>query len=435
MLLKSLDLKNFRCFKEFHIDFNDKLTVIVGQNGCGKSTILEAAAIAIGTFTAAMDDLPNYGIKKEDAYLAYYNMGSGIDVQPQYPVRISAKGILDNIDVSWERFLEAPSGKGSRGTLASSKEVTSIASKYQERFRQGDKTLVLPLIAYYGTGRLWAQHKEKKDDTFAKNTRTNGYIDNLDGAANNKLMLRWFKKMTVQQAQRNDTIPEYQAVRNAMSQCFRSITGFEKVEVQYNLDTDDIDVIYNDKNGEWVRIPVGRLSDGYRCTLSLIADIAYRMALLNPQFFDNVLKETNGVVLIDEIDLHLHPEWQARILSDLTEIFPQIQFIVSTHAPSVINSVKSENLVILENDKARIPNGEVYGKDTNTIVSGVMGSKERPKIVIESFEQFYKDLDENDLDSAEKQLGELEQLIGYDDSEVASLHTKLKLAKIKRSKK
>ena len=151
MLLKSLDLINFRCFKEFHIDFNDKLTVIVGQNGCGKSTILEAAAIAIGTFTAALDDLPNYGIKKEDAHLAYYYLGSGIDVQPQYPVRIAAKGNLDNTDVSWERFLDAPSGKGSRGTLASSKEVTSIASKYQERFRKGDKTLVLPLIAYYGT--------------------------------------------------------------------------------------------------------------------------------------------------------------------------------------------------------------------------------------------------------------------------------------------
>ena len=435
MLLKSLDLTNFRCFKEFHIDFNDKLTVIVGQNGCGKSTILEAAAIAVGTFTAALDDLPNYGIKKEDAHLSYFNMGSNIDVQPQYPVRVTANGQLDNSDVSWIRSLDAPSGKGSRGTLALAKEVKTIAEKYQERFRKGDTTLVLPIIAYYGTGRLWAQHKEKKDDTFAKNTRINGYIDNLDGAANNKLMLRWFKKMTVQQAQRHDTIPEYQAVCKAMSQCFKSITGFENVEIQYNLDTDDIDVIYNDDNGKWVRIPVSRLSDGYKCTLSLIADIAYRMALLNPQFFDNVLKETNGVVLIDEIDLHLHPEWQTRILSDLTEIFPRVQFIVSTHAPSVINSVKSENLVILENDKARVPCGEIYGKDTNTIVSGIMGSKERPKIVIESFEHFYKYLDENDLDSAKKQISKLEQLIGYDDSEVASLHTKLKLAKIKRSKK
>jgi predicted ATP-binding protein involved in virulence len=87
MLLKSLDLKNFRCFKEFHIDFNDKLTVIVGQNGCGKSTILEAAAIAIGTFTAAMDDMPNYGIKKEDAHLAYYNMVIPLNHQRAYSDR------------------------------------------------------------------------------------------------------------------------------------------------------------------------------------------------------------------------------------------------------------------------------------------------------------------------------------------------------------
>ena len=84
------------------------------------------------------------------------------------------------------------------------------------------------------------------------------------------------------------------------------------------------------------------LSDGYKNTLSMVADIAYRMAVLNPWLLDRVLTETTGIVLIDEIDLHLHPQWQQRIIGDLRTIFPKVQFIVSTHAPLVINSVKRQ---------------------------------------------------------------------------------------------
>ena len=93
-----------------------------------------------------------------------------------------------------------------------------------------------------------------------------------------------------------------------------------------------------------VRMPVSQLSDGYKCTISLIADIAYRMAILNPQLLNKVLVETEGIILIDEVDLHLHPKWQKRILKDLMDIFPKVQFIVSTHAPEVINSVKKDLL-------------------------------------------------------------------------------------------
>ena len=106
----------------------------------------------------------------------------------------------------------------------------------------------------------------------------------------------------------------------------------------------------------------------------LAADIAYRMAALKPQLLGNVCRETDGVVLIDEVDLHLHPTWQQRILGDLTEIFPKVQFIVSTHAPAVINTVKSENIILLDDGMAYEPSGEVHGKDTNTIISGIMHS-------------------------------------------------------------
>ena len=144
------------------------------------------------------------------------------------------------------------------------------------------------------------------------------------------------------------------------------------MKVQFNLDTGELEVIYFDGNNDHVRIPVLMLSDGYKCTISLIADIAYRMAVLNPQLFDNVLTETEGIVIIDEIDLHLHPMWQKRILKDLMSIFPKVQFIVSTHAPEVINSVRSESIVVLKNNTVRYVGDETYGKGANTILREVM---------------------------------------------------------------
>lgn len=424
MFLKSLVLHNFRCFSDLEVHFNNRLTVVVGNNGSGKSTILEAATIAAGTLTSAMDGLTNYGIKKNDAHYKCFDLGSNVDVQPQFPVEITASGNIDGKEISWSRNLNSAKG---RGGLASAKELTAIAAVYQDRMRSGDRELKLPIISYYGTGRLWDQHREKKKDTFEKNNRSNGYIDSLDGAANDKLMMKWFRKMTMQQIQRNQEIPEFMAVKMAMEQVFASITGFADVNVQFNLDTLDIDIMYFDKNNRHVRIPVSLLSDGYKCTISLIADIAYRMAILNPQLLDKVLIETEGIVLIDEIDLHLHPIWQKRILKDLMDIFPKVQFIVSTHAPEVINSIKSDSIIILKDNTVLSSADETYGKDANTILREVMEVSARPDAVKSLFDKFYSMLDKGEWSQAEDIIEQIEFEIGDNDAEVNSCRVRLEL--------
>lgn len=424
MFLKSLQLHNFRKFSNLNIEFNSKLTVIVGVNGSGKSTVLEAATIAAGTITSAMDGLTNYGIKKRDAHYKYFDLGSTVDVQPQFPVEIIAVGQVDGRNISWTRSLNSAN---SRGGLAAAKELTAIAKEYQDRMRSGDRDLRLPIISYYGTGRLWAQHREKKDDAFEKNTRSNGYLDSLDGAANNKLMMKWFQKMTLQQLQRGQEIPEFRAVRMAVEKVFASITGFSDVKAEFNLDTGELDIIYFDENKEHARMPMSVLSDGYRCTISLIADIAYRMATLNPQLLEHVLTETEGIVLVDEIDLHLHPAWQKRIIRDLTDIFPKVQFIVTTHAPEVINSVRRESVVILQDNESLPVADETYGKDANTILREVMEVSTRPEEVGELFERFYDLLDQEEWRQAEGVLDQLEEKIGSNDAEVTSCRVRLEL--------
>lgn len=427
MFLNSIVLHNFRRFEKLEVHLRNRLSVIVGGNGTGKSTILEAATIAAGTLTAAMDGLTNYGIKKDDAHCKYFDIGSVVDVQPQFPVEIFAEGTVNGKNINWARTLNSAKG---RGSLANAKELTEIATEYQERMRSGDVSLKLPIISYYGTGRLWDQHREKKNDTFEKNTRSNGYIDSLDGAANDKLMMKWFQKMTIQQYQRNQSLPEFTAVCKAMEQCFQSVTGYSDVKVQYNLDTKEIDVIYKDLKENYARIPMTQLSDGYRCTISLIADIAYRMAILNPQLLDHVLEETEGIVLIDEVDLHLHPSWQQRILKDLLSIFPKVQFIVTTHAPAVINSVDSDSLIILKDDEAITAPDETYGKDVNTILREIMEVSERPQDIKNLFGEFYELLDAEDYVEAEKKVNSLEKVLGNNDAEVNACRVRLELEQL-----
>lgn len=427
MNLEKLQLHNFRCFEDLEITFHDKLTVVVGANGAGKTTILEAAAIAIGTLLYSLNGVSNYGFKKTDAHNKYFKMDSVVDVQSQYPVEVSAQGTVEGQSIIWKRTLNGENGKT---TVIDAKDMTQISEEYQKRMMKGDLSLRMPIVAYYGTGRLWDYHREKKIDTFRKSNRSNGYIDCLDGTANVKLMLNWFKNMAYADGQIQKPSAEFAAVRGAMEKCFALMTGIDDVHVQFNPFTAEIEISYIDGK-ESVRIPLNQMSDGYKGTISLIADIAYRMAILNPGFSDNVINETQGVILIDEVDLHLHPAWQQRIINDLTSIFPKVQFIVSTHASAVINSVKSENLLILKNQQVYQSDNQVYGKDVKSVLNEIMGVSERPPEVANLFTAFYQLLAKKDFDQADQTLNQIDELRGYHDAEVAGCRVKLKLERIR----
>ena len=162
----------------------------------------------------------------------------------------------------------------------------------------------------------------------------------------------------------------------------------------------------------------------------MIADIAYRMAVLNPWLLEDVLKKTPGIVLIDKIDLHLHPRWQQRIIEDLRSIFPNVQFIVSTHAPSVISSVKRENLLILDNMQADEPPIEIYGKDANAILNSIMRADERPKVIKEKFKDFYQSMTEGNYTCADRVLDEIKEMIGENDPELNAAQVSLALERM-----
>ena len=259
-------------------------------------------------------------------------------------------------------------------------------------------------------------------------SRLHGYVDALDAATNEKLMLQWFKRNALIVLQKGKVISTFEAVKKVMADFYREMDeAAESVQVDYDIESAEIEIYVKCKNEDPVSLPLRYFSDGIKAMLSMTADIAYRIALLNPNLGGEAMRETPGIVLIDEIDMHLHPSWQRKILASLKKVFPRIQFIVTTHAPAVLANVPRENIIVFSEGKAYPPAEHTYGRDVNTILRDVMGTEVRPQEVMEKKALFYKALDEGDFSAAEKQLGVLEKILGQSDEEVVYMTTMLDL--------
>lgn len=435
MKLKKIRIINYRCFKDANIDFDEHTTLIVGKNGAGKTAILDAVAVAVSTFLLGIDGGVGRSILKDDARYEFHDLDGTVDPQHQFPVSIESIGdCLDNHDVKWVRSLNSESGNT---TVKEARELTNISKEAQKRIMTGDKSLILPLISYYGTGRLYAQKKEKKNiKSLTEFKRQVGYVDCMAAESNEKLMLNWFQIQTLkslQEQQRTGKVEKsllLKTVENAICKCFERISGSKNASIIFDLDTHRLVLNFESADGSLQKFAMDEMSDGYKNTLSMIGDIAYRMAVLNPTLGDQVLEKTPGVVLIDEIDLHLHPQWQQTILSDLHAIFPEVQFIVSSHAPAVINSVPREQIRILDHGEIYMPVAQTYGRDVNSILREVMKVSERPADIKHRMDLFYAYMDDNNYKEADKVLTEMEAIVGTTDPDIAAARTSLDLERI-----
>ncbi|MBF0230613.1 MAG: AAA family ATPase, partial [Desulfamplus sp.] len=172
-------------------------------------------------------------------------------------------------------------------------------------------------------------------------------------------------------------------------------------------------------------LPVSILSDGIRNMIGLLADIAYRAVRLNPHLGNDAVRKTNGIVLIDEVDMHLHPGWQQLVLRDLQhqDAFPEIQFIVTTHNPQVVSTVKKESIRVLEigNEAASVPIARTFGESSNDILETVMHTDFRPDVEhVRELENYFTMIDDGlyKEEAAKILRKKLEQIIGADHREL-----------------
>jgi predicted ATP-binding protein involved in virulence len=169
-----------------------------------------------------------------------------------------------------------------------------------------------------------------------------------------------------------------------------------------------------EKNGKTLQ--VNQLSDGEKCLMAIVGDIARRLAIANPKLKNPL--EGEGIILIDEIDLHLHPKWQRVVVSQLNNVFKNCQFIISTHSPHVVTHVKKENLFLISskgNDLKVIKPQESYGKTIERILEDIMGLETtRPEAVNSSIRKIYDQIHLNELKLALDLINDLENEIGSD---------------------
>ena len=342
MQIDRLQLKNFRCYDELDIDFEPKLTVIVGENGKGKTAIFDALAIGLEPYLRCFE-IGGRHISAKDVRRVpvYKDDGKHIEAMcNQYPVEVNLEGRVQGEQVrSSKRVVD--------GTLQ--EELAEDLRKRGTRLctsLEQDPSTILPAFAYYGTARMWVDSSLMDANNPDLEHRTIGYKECLEPSSSYNTFGRWFKNLSEQALQKildenkEQALLIKKAVQQAIDACLES-TGFH--DLYYNFELGCF-VINHPDVGEMI---VDDLSDGFRSILSMVADLAYRMVRLNPQLGEQAVVQTPGVVLIDEIDMHLHPLWQQTVLLDMQRAFPEVQFIVTTHSPQVLSSVPAASVRVL----------------------------------------------------------------------------------------
>jgi predicted ATP-binding protein involved in virulence len=365
MRIDSLLLENFKGFRRRELTFHPQFNLVVGENGTGKTSLLDALAVAVGSWFLGVSGVDTRHIYPYEVRLQAFPSEAGTHWEGQYPCCIEASGSISHERYLWRRSLNGPGGRTTRIGAAGIKKLAEQATR---AVREG-QSINLPLISYYGTGRLWlvpreqGQVKEPPSSLLTKPlSRLDGYKTSVDPRLSVSALTQWVARQSwLSFQQGGQDSQSFQVVRRALLQ---SIPGAEDLHFDARLG----EVILRFANGD--QQPFMNLSDGQRAMLAVVGDLAQKAATLNPHLGADVLKETEGVVMIDELDLHLHPTWQRHVIEDLRTTFPKIQFICTTHSPFLIQSLRSgEELLMLEGQ----PTAKLGDLSIAEIAEGIQG--------------------------------------------------------------
>lgn len=354
-------------------------------------------------------------ITREEIRREYYLNGvNSYDCVYRIPVVLELTAQFeDGEEIKWKRV------KSSLAAGRSSTLPNSIAKKAEKISNTPDTPL--PIINYQGASRIWDQKKESTDNIFRKQySRTVGYADCLNEASDLKLLLNWCLKMEQIAWQRSTTIAEYEAVKDAVGKFMGLMDSGEAYSVFYDRQQEGL--LY--REGDIVR-PITDLSAGYQALIWMVLDIAYRMAVLNP-FLKERITETRGIVLIDELDMHLHPKWQWKVIRALKGTFPNVQFIASTQAPILFASDKDVWIIDIDGDKIDYAWSH-YGVDINTSVMNYQSIGYLPEDVRTLSDRASEALDELDYRKANDLLESLKIIVDPNSPIVTGLRTRLEV--------
>ena len=359
MKLKRVKIENYRAIKRLELQLNPSLTVFHGDNAHGKTSILSAIAVGLGSIPKLFPDVSSIGFLKTDRR----------QLQSLQVELMTANGF------AWRRTM------GPRGKRAALRELKEAMEAIVDADREEAPPLDLPVVAFYDTDRAVFDKPRSRRRFKTEFSRYAALEGALSARTDFKYFFKWFytkeNEELREQKERRDfdfRLKDLNAVRQAIERMVRGVSDprIELGPLRF--------VVSVESRRKAENLTLNQLSGGWRIILALAADLAWRMAQGNPHLDDPLASE--AIVLIDEIELHLHPSWQQRVLPDLARTFPNTQFVVSTHSPHVLTSVRPDCIVELRRENGNIvaepASAPTYGAEAGDVLAAVMGVSERP---------------------------------------------------------
>lgn len=415
MRLQQLKIENFRGFESLTLGFHPEVTVLVGANGSGKTTVLEAVVLLLSNALEDGDDEEALrGFAATDARASGAKVRLSLELTDRGDTGVLVASYSPGL-VTGERFpswlLDFQRGPHFRN-LHNVNDAVSIA-------------------AYYDVARYASDSTPGARDAIFR-LPPDAWKDAWSSAAGFREFFHWFREREdVENAERIEDRAfrdlQLSAVRRAIEAL---LPGYTRPRIRrprgaapLELDRPSLIVTKDGRD-----LAFDQLSGGERVLVALAGDIARRLAIANPKADNPLLGE--GVVLIDEIDLHLHPEWQAKVIPALRRTFPNVQLVVTTHSLVVLSYVPSECVRLLEDFQLVDPPAPTEGREPNALASEVYGIPLRPPATQAEISRISALIDAERFDEARAGLEALSEKIGEHDTSVVRLQTALDLEDI-----
>ena len=405
MRLQHLRCENYRGFERADLAFSPTVTVLVGVNGAGKTSMLDAVAVLLSYLVTGIRTGRSAGkrLREEDIRVEASSASIALDAD-----------FGDGITRSWEVNATRAGHRGPReSSLRGLDEPVAAAQSSIER-----DAPELPLAVYFPTNRnaLEIPDRIRQRHDFKPINAFDGALD--AGERNFRTFFEWFREEEDREnqelrAQVKAGTLSPPAQESPLDHVRGAIVDLVPGASALHIERQPQRMLLS-MNG--TRLDVAQLSDGEKCLLAMAGDLARRMVMAAPWSSSPLTRP--AVVLIDEIELHLHPGLQRQILPRLRAVFPQVQFIVSTHSPQVIASVRGESVRVIERFAVRPLARETWRRDTNRILDAVFDDPGRPPEVDVHLRALRVAVDQDDHPRAREALRELHALVGTDDPEV-----------------
>ena len=409
MKINQLKVQNFCCFAQATFDFSPGFNLFVGVNGCGKSSLLKAVAASLATPLNGLGRKTVWLHDREaNARLALVELKGRVRYERSYPVRLEVNGEVGGEVRSWWMEQAGPGNNQNKWEHTIFSVLTGVAAS----IAQGGAG-VLPVVVCYSAQRQWTLMGVGADTAVRQQeSRLDGYVSWDDASLDMKGLETWAVAKSLERLEAVSEsgpvlsglpLDELDLVSRAIADAVPGAKGL-RYDIKYRR------LVLDWSGAE--SIPFDTLSDGQRGMVALVADIARRMCLLNPQLGDSVLSETPGVVVIDELDMHLHPAWQRRLPGVLKKTFPKVQFIAASHSPQIIGELSASEVWLMRGAKVLGHPDRSLGLSSGEVLEELMGATARNTEVEAQLSSVRSALDTDEISRAKRLLNSLRAVVG-----------------------